>query len=275
MAKKKYYAVRAGKVPGIYDSWDECKRMIDGYSNAEYKAFAIKEDAISFLNGDSKGETPKEIAKAIDSVIAYVDGSYSESMKKYSYGCILILPNGEMLRKSGAGDDPKALAVRNIAGELLGAMYAVKTASELGYKSVVIRHDYIGISKWFTKEWRAKDEIAKKYLQYLSKMQNKIDITFEKVVAHSGDKYNEEADLLAKSALESVDKVTTEYCKVNNHEIEREEIVRKVNELIMDSSEVIDFLGITSQKLTAMNKGGKLVSIKKGIYLRSDVENLK
>ena len=25
MAKKKYYAVRAGRTPGIYTSWDACK----------------------------------------------------------------------------------------------------------------------------------------------------------------------------------------------------------------------------------------------------------
>ena len=26
----KFYAVRKGKVPGIYSSWDACKRMVAG-----------------------------------------------------------------------------------------------------------------------------------------------------------------------------------------------------------------------------------------------------
>ena len=30
----KFYAVRKGKVPGIYSSWDACKRMVDGYPGA-------------------------------------------------------------------------------------------------------------------------------------------------------------------------------------------------------------------------------------------------
>ena len=43
----------------------------------------------------------------------------------------------------------------------------------------------------------------------------------------------------------------------------------------MESCEVIDFLGITRQKLAAFNKSGKLIAIKKGIYLKSDVEQIK
>ena len=29
---KKYYAVRVGKVPGIYQTWDECKKNVHGLS---------------------------------------------------------------------------------------------------------------------------------------------------------------------------------------------------------------------------------------------------
>ena len=28
MAAKKYYAVREGRVPGIYNTWDECKANV-------------------------------------------------------------------------------------------------------------------------------------------------------------------------------------------------------------------------------------------------------
>ena len=36
---KKYYAVKAGKKPGIYESWAACKSMVDGYKGAIYKGF--------------------------------------------------------------------------------------------------------------------------------------------------------------------------------------------------------------------------------------------
>ena len=30
MAKKKYYAVKVGKTPGIYGTWSECEEQIKG-----------------------------------------------------------------------------------------------------------------------------------------------------------------------------------------------------------------------------------------------------
>lgn len=45
----KYYAVRAGKVPGVYTSWDLCKEMVNGYSGAEFKSFASLEEAQKYV----------------------------------------------------------------------------------------------------------------------------------------------------------------------------------------------------------------------------------
>ena len=35
----KYYAVRIGRKSGIYRSWDECKRQVDGFPYAKFKSF--------------------------------------------------------------------------------------------------------------------------------------------------------------------------------------------------------------------------------------------
>ncbi|NEZ47225.1 helix-turn-helix domain-containing protein [Clostridium niameyense] len=43
----------------------------------------------------------------------------------------------------------------------------------------------------------------------------------------------------------------------------------------MESKEVAEYLGISKQRLSDMNRTGKLIAIKKGIYLKSDVENRK
>ena len=34
---KKFYAVKNGKTPGIFETWDECKKSVDGYSGAALK----------------------------------------------------------------------------------------------------------------------------------------------------------------------------------------------------------------------------------------------
>ena len=51
MAKKNYYAVKQGKVPGIYRTWDACKAQVHGYPGAIYKGFERLEEAEAFLGG--------------------------------------------------------------------------------------------------------------------------------------------------------------------------------------------------------------------------------
>ncbi len=42
---KKYYVVWKGHNPGIYETWEECKRQINGVVGAQYKAFVNKQEA--------------------------------------------------------------------------------------------------------------------------------------------------------------------------------------------------------------------------------------
>ncbi len=43
--KKKYYVVWRGIKPGIYNSWEDCRKQVDGYEGAQYKSFTDKEEA--------------------------------------------------------------------------------------------------------------------------------------------------------------------------------------------------------------------------------------
>ena len=45
MAKKKYYVVWNGHKKGVFTSWNVCKKQIDGFQGAQYKAFADKKEA--------------------------------------------------------------------------------------------------------------------------------------------------------------------------------------------------------------------------------------
>lgn len=45
MAKQKYYVVWQGVQPGIYTSWEECRKQIEGYPGARFKAFNTLEEA--------------------------------------------------------------------------------------------------------------------------------------------------------------------------------------------------------------------------------------
>ena len=45
MPKQKFYVVWRGRKPGVYDSWDGGKEQVEGFGEAEYKAYATLEDA--------------------------------------------------------------------------------------------------------------------------------------------------------------------------------------------------------------------------------------
>jgi ribonuclease HI len=47
----KYYAVRAGKTPGVYMTWKECQDQTTGFKGASYKSFTSKRDADDFVAG--------------------------------------------------------------------------------------------------------------------------------------------------------------------------------------------------------------------------------
>ena len=54
---------------------------------------------------------------------------------------------------------------------------------------------------WATGGWRAKNDLTQKYAEFMKNHGRVMDISFKKIAAHTGDKYNEEADQLAKAAL--------------------------------------------------------------------------
>lgn len=202
MAKQKFYAVKKGRKPGIYRSWDACKAAVDGFGGAQYKSFSTEQEARAYLGETSTApEKGGDVSRQENHLTAYVDGSFDVNIGRYAYGCVLLLPGGEILRKNGGGNNPDCVALRNVAGEMLGAMYAVKWAQKAGCTSVEICYDYMGIEMWATGGWKAKNELTQKYAAFMKESMKTCHITFRKIAAHTGDTYNEEADKLAKAAL--------------------------------------------------------------------------
>ena len=201
MAAKKFYAVKTGKVTGIFNNWGDCKASVEGFPGAQYRGFVSLAEAREYLGLTEEVNAQATDKGAEDSLLAYVDGSYDDSLKKYAFGCVFILPDGRIYTEFGNGDNEKSLQHRNVTGEMLGAMYAVKTAMMSGFCRVEIRYDYQGIEKWVTGEWRSKTELTQVYARSMREWGQRIAISFTKVAAHSKVYYNEMADKLAKQGL--------------------------------------------------------------------------
>lgn len=213
---KKYYAVKKGLTPGIYVSWPDCQAQINGYSGAIYKGFATKEEALDFMGGEAevfgeaeqmtlpfvtekKSPVDKDIQASTEAV-AYVDGSYDVATGSFSYGMVMF-HKGKEEHFSKKYESNDLASMRNVAGEIEGARAAMQYCLDRGIKSITIYHDYIGIAAWCTGEWKAKQEGTMDYALFYRAASLHVDIRFQKVKGHSGDKYNELADKLAKEAL--------------------------------------------------------------------------
>ncbi|MBQ2113959.1 MAG: viroplasmin family protein, partial [Selenomonadales bacterium] len=63
MATKKYYAVQAGRVPGIYMTWNDCQKQVVGYKGAKFKSFPTQEAAQAYRTVNGPFQTVSELSK--------------------------------------------------------------------------------------------------------------------------------------------------------------------------------------------------------------------
>lgn len=215
---KKYYAVKNGRVPGVYLTWDECREQVSGYSGAVYKSFPSKKEAKNFVlgiqppkthgaNADGK-KTPdannrkNQLATADfpDKPTAYVDGSYNAKTGEFSCGAVLLV-DGKIRKFSQKFADEQLAAMHNVAGELKGAELAMNYCLENGISELDLYHDYEGIAAWAEGRWKTNKDGTREYKAFYDGIKQYLRVRFVKVKGHSGDKYNDMADELAKSAL--------------------------------------------------------------------------
>lgn len=149
MAKKRIYAIKNGRVPGIYASWDEAKVQVERFPGADYKGFATEAEASAYLGEDVAQATEANDGATCDADLpydgdyAFVDGSHNPATKTYGYGGFLVHDGVEHVLMD-AGDDARCAEMRNVAGEIHGAMAAVRKAIELGCESITLFYDYRG-----------------------------------------------------------------------------------------------------------------------------------
>jgi len=72
--KKKYYVVWKGHSTGVFDTWEECKKQVDGFQSPEYKSFPTLESAQAAF----KEESSQFIGKKAHPIHIIMDGLYGK-----------------------------------------------------------------------------------------------------------------------------------------------------------------------------------------------------
>jgi len=142
-------------------------------------------------SGNAAPSPPKDTDLGIH---IYVDGSYIEEAIGYAF---VALQNGRLIKEQ-CGDVQEEIlqGMHQVGGELKAVLKAVAWCQDEGIKDAAIFYDYEGIEKWATGQWRANKPATQMYAREAS--QWPVRIEWKKVASHTGNRWNEYADRLAK-----------------------------------------------------------------------------
>lgn len=104
MAKKKFYVVWDGWEPGIYNSWDDCKKMIKNYKSAKYKSFKTLEEAKTALDKGffeyhkTKNQLSQKALADINFKSISVDAASSGNPGKMEYRGVITKTKEELFK---------------------------------------------------------------------------------------------------------------------------------------------------------------------------------
>jgi ribonuclease HI len=188
MPKQKFYAIKTPEESKIVMTWAECEKLTHGVKGVLFKSFASRAEAEAWISGM---EAPVPTGLRV-----FVDGSFSRDFPKSGWAFVVTENDVEIARGSGiTAFDAES---RNIDGEVMASYQAMRWLDS-NDKTGTICHDYEGIARWAKGEWQAKSNIAKRYVAAAKPYLHRV--SFEKVAAHTGVKWNELVDQLAKDAI--------------------------------------------------------------------------
>ncbi|OVE73937.1 hypothetical protein BVX94_02360 [bacterium B17] len=150
---------------------------------------------LAWTSKDStKPSLPAERDVDTSGVQIYVDGSYIND--SVGYGAVAVEQDKAVWETCGSVPPEEAGTTRQVAGELKATIEALEWCKSKNIQQVCIFYDYKGIEDWATGTWKAKNAVTQQYAQYISSLD--VNIQWVKVESHTGDRWNEYADKLAK-----------------------------------------------------------------------------
>lgn len=159
MANRKFYVVWEGRAPGIYDSWEECKLQIEGYTGAKYKSFDSQEAATAAFRGSpsqhiglitriARAQTERQAnlraAQAVQNAIA-VDGASSGNPGPIEYRGVRVSDGTELFRVG-----PLQGGTNNIA-EYLALIHVLALLDKCGDHTTPVYSDSRTAQAWLRK----------------------------------------------------------------------------------------------------------------------------
>jgi len=242
MPKNKYYAVRIGRSPGIYSSWDECLEQINNYPKARFKKFNTCEMAQNFVNGieesyekrqaikqkferkrNNKFEK-KQVALSIikdrindnNRIVCFTDGACEFNGSSNARAGIGVLWNNNEY-KNLTEKLPGEIQTNNRA-EIYAIIRALETCQDnekildiMTDSEYIVNAHNLWMEKWVKNNWMRGSEPIKnrdlfERMEELIKLRG--NVIFTHVPSHSGIIGNERVDQLANRGIDVLENET-------------------------------------------------------------------
>jgi ribonuclease HI len=124
----------------------------------------------------------------------YVDGSWMNG--SVGYGFVVLQENLKVHEGNGHIPNRFTEGTRQVAGELFAVGKAIEWCKNNHIDEVTIFYDYMGVEMWARGLWKANLSLTRRYKTFVQN--SGLKITWKKVKSHTGDKFNDMADDLAK-----------------------------------------------------------------------------
>ncbi|HKP14131.1 MAG TPA: RNase H family protein, partial [Blastocatellia bacterium] len=124
----------------------------------------------------------------------YGDGSYINGAT--GYGAVVLKDGEVMAELCGPVAAAEVNGTRQVAGELRAVEEGLRWCRQHNVGEVEIFYDYYGVEKWATGAWKANQPLTREYARTVR--ESGVRVRWRKVAAHTGDRWNEHADRLAK-----------------------------------------------------------------------------
>lgn len=177
--KKKYYVVWQGKETGIFDSWDKCQELVEGFAGAKYKAFESHEEAEKAFKSNYwqvvKKSTPKAektlalpIAQEIISDSLAVDAACSGNPGVMEYQGVRTSDKKQLFHK-------KFPVGTNNIGEFLAIVHGLSYMKKYGFTQPIYSDSRNGMA--WVRQKKCKTKLPRtpeteELFQYIERAEN-------------------------------------------------------------------------------------------------------
>ncbi|GAA6112785.1 ribonuclease H family protein [Apilactobacillus apinorum] len=218
----KFYAVKKGKKPGIYNTWPDCQKQVNGFPGAEYKSFKTKNEALIYM-GEKTTSTSRTTASS-NAIQLFSDGGsrnhgnkLGQHVKKDDKAAwaYLIINHGQKDFDS-AGE----LGATNNKMEVLGLVNGLKKLIQTGCQDqaidVILDSKYVldavtkgCLTSWKRRGWKKSDGTVIKNLAEFKELDQLLPqfsrLSFSWTKGHATNDGNNFVDQLLNQTMDKME----------------------------------------------------------------------